>query len=92
MFVSQGQLLLDNLDLLWQITIPILFFFYYRDFFVGKRWTVYEVLNSDITSLNLTTLARNSPIALDIAMIAFHDQPLIALTFLYAAQYNDAVQ
>jgi len=30
----------------------------------------------------MTTLARNSPIALAIAMTAFQDQPLIALTLV----------
>jgi len=36
----------------------------------------------DKVSLSLTTLARNSPIALAIAMTAFIDKPLIALTLV----------
>jgi len=36
----------------------------------------------DSVSLNLTTLARNSPISLAIAVTAFPDQPLIALTLV----------
>jgi ACR3 family arsenite transporter len=37
---------------------------------------------TDRTSLSLTTLARNSPIALAIAMTAFPEQPLIALSLV----------
>ncbi|GAE35830.1 hypothetical protein [Halalkalibacter akibai] len=33
-------------------------------------------------SLTLTTLARNSPLALAVAMIAFPEQPIIALTLV----------
>lgn len=82
MFASQGQLLLNNLDLMWQISIPILLFFLIN-FFVGqKAGQLMKFPNSDRTSLSLTTLARNSPIALAIAMTAFPDQPLIALTLV----------
>lgn len=82
MFASQGQLLLKNLDLIWQITIPILLFFIVN-FFVGqKTGQLMKFSQSDKVSLSLTTLARNSPIALAIAMTAFPDQPLIALTLV----------
>ncbi|WP_428912284.1 arsenic resistance protein [Niallia sp. Krafla_26] len=82
MFASQGRLLLDHLDLLWQITIPILLYFTIN-FFVGqKAGQLMKFPNSDRISLSLTTLARNSPIALAIAMTAFPDQPLIALTLV----------
>ncbi|KGX84608.1 arsenic resistance protein [Pontibacillus marinus] len=82
MFASQGQLLLDNLNLMWQITIPILLFFMIN-FFISQ--TVGKFMRfpyPDRVSLSLTTLARNSPIALAIAMTAFPDQPLIALTLV----------
>jgi len=36
----------------------------------------------DSASLNLTTLARNSPLSLAIAVVAFPDQPLIALALV----------
>lgn len=82
MFASQGQLLLDNLDLMWQITIPILLFFIVN-FFVGQKvGQLMRFPKSDRASLSLTTLARNSPIALAIAMTAFPDLPLIALTLV----------
>lgn len=82
MFASQGQLLLENLDLMWQITIPILLFFVIN-FIIGQRvGQLMKFPYSDRASLSLTTLARNSPIALAIAMTAFPDQPLIALTLV----------
>lgn len=82
MFASQGQLLFDNLDVMWQITIPILLFFIIN-FFVGQKVGQFmKFPNSDRISLSLTILARNSPIALAIAMTAFPEQPLIALTLV----------
>ncbi|MFN7252445.1 MAG: arsenic resistance protein [Anaerobacillus sp.] len=82
MFASQGQLLLDNLDLMWQITLPILLFFIVN-FLVGQKvGRLIGFQTSDRVSLSLTTLARNSPIALAIAMTAFPEQPLIALTLV----------
>ena len=36
----------------------------------------------DSVSLSLTTLARNSPVALTIAVAAFPDKPLIALVLI----------
>ncbi len=82
MFALQGQLLLDNLDLMWQITIPILLFFMVNFFVSQKVGQFMRFPNSDRASLSMTTLARNSPIALAIAMTAFPDQPLIALTLV----------
>ncbi|MBT2571139.1 bile acid:sodium symporter [Planococcus sp. ISL-110] len=82
MFASQGKLLLNNLDLLWQLLVPILLFFVVN-FLVGqKAGGLLKFSYEDKASLNLTTLARNSPIALAIAMTAFPDQPLIALTLV----------
>lgn len=82
MFASQGQLLLNNLDLLWKITIPILLFFSINFIVVRKVGRLMKFSRSDRVSLSLTTIARNSPIALAIAMSAFIDQPFIALTLV----------
>lgn len=82
MFASQGQLLLDNLDLMLKITVPILLFFTVN-FIIGQKvGQLMKFPYGDRASLSLTTLARNSPIALAIAMTAFPDQPLIALTLV----------
>ena len=82
MFASQGTLLFDNLDLMAQLLLPILLFFALT-FIVGqKAGQLLKFSYEEKASLNLTTLARNSPIALAIAMTAFPDQPLIALTLV----------
>ncbi|RIW32008.1 arsenic resistance protein [Bacillus salacetis] len=82
MFASKGQMLFENVHLLWQITLPILLFFIVN-FFIGQSiGKLMKFPKPDRTSLSLTTLARNSPIALAIAMTAFPDQPLIALTLV----------
>ncbi|TWT06495.1 arsenic resistance protein [Planococcus sp. CPCC 101016] len=81
-FASQGALLLDNLKSMWLLLIPILLFFTVN-FIVGqKTGQLMKFSYEDKVSLNLTTLARNSPIALAIALTAFPDQPLIALTLV----------
>ncbi|KKB35015.1 arsenic resistance protein [Bacillus thermotolerans] len=82
MFASQGQLLLDHLDVMWQMILPILLFFTINFFVSQKIGQLMRFPSSDITSLSLTTLARNSPIALAIAMTAFPNEPLIALTLV----------
>jgi len=82
MFASQGKIFLDHLDLMWKISIPFLLFFFVN-FFIGQtvgKWMRFP--KPDIVSLSLTTLARNSPIALAIAMTAFPEQPLISLTLV----------
>lgn len=82
MLASQGQILLNNLDLMWQVTIHILLYFIVN-FKVNQHiGQLMSFSYSDRTNLNLTTLARNSPIALAVAMTAFPDLPLIALTLV----------
>ncbi|MCT8136768.1 arsenic resistance protein [Anaerobacillus sp. CMMVII] len=82
MFASQGQLLLENLDLMWKLTIPILIFFSVNFIFTQKVAQKLNFPYQDGASLSLTTLARNSPIALAIALTAFPDLPLLALTLV----------
>lgn len=82
MFATQGQLLFENLDLMWKITVPILLFFIVNFMISQKAGQLLKFSYADKVSLSMTTLARNSPIALAIAMTAFPEQPLIALTLV----------
>lgn len=82
MFASQGELLLSSLDLMWQLLVPILLFFVVNFLIAQKAGGLLKFSYEDKATLNLTTLARNSPIALAFAMTAFPDQPLIALTLV----------
>ncbi|MCQ6962992.1 arsenic resistance protein [Methanolobus chelungpuianus] len=82
MFASQGEYLVRNPLVLLKLIPPVLLFFTIV-FIVGqvigrKLLFSYE----DTASLNLTTLARNSPIVLAIALTAFPEEPLIALALV----------
>ncbi|GLV63643.1 arsenic resistance protein [Bacillus mycoides] len=82
MFASQGKYLLQNMNVVLLLLIPVLLFFminFILGQFVGRMmYLSYE----DTVSLSLTTLARNSPVALAIAVTAFPDEPLIALALV----------
>lgn len=82
MFASQGDYLTNNLQVVYILLIPLLIFF--TGNFVINRFISY-LLNfnyEDSVSLNLTTLARNSPISLAIALTAFPNDPLVALALV----------
>ncbi|WP_370622252.1 arsenic resistance protein [Bacillus sp. JCM 19034] len=88
LFASKGSLLFEHFDLLWLLVCPIVFFFlinYIISQTVGKLG---RFQNADRVSLSLTTLARNSPVALAIAMTAFPHEPLIALVLVIGPLLN----
>jgi len=80
MFAAQGALIVQNpVIFLW--LLPPLLAFYAINLGLGlglSRWL--RLTYSDTASLCCTTLARNSPLALAVALAAFPDRPLIALT------------
>lgn len=82
MFASNGRVLIQNYNVLFVLLVPILIFFivnFVVGLLVGKAIKMnYE----DNVSLNLTILARNSPIALAIAVTSFPDKPLISLALI----------
>lgn len=82
MFASQGEYLTNNLSVLYILLIPILLFFLVN-FLVSRFASFLLKFNyKDSASLSLTTLARNSPIALAIALTAFPKDPLISLALV----------
>lgn len=82
MFASQGSYLTNNLQVVLIMLIPLLLFFIIN-FFIGRLISaVFNFNYKDSASLNLTTLARNSPISLAIAMTAFPNDPLVALALV----------
>lgn len=82
MFASQGKILLQNIQVLLILLVPILLFFVII-FIIGRLASKLVNLNyEDSVALNLTTLARNSPIALAIAVTIFPDKPLISLALI----------
>lgn len=82
MFASQGRLLFQYFDLFLQLFVPIVAFFviiFILGRFIGKHL---KFKQADTTSLNFTTMARNSPIALAVALTAFPHEPLIAIVLV----------
>ncbi|AGB49144.1 arsenite efflux pump ACR3-like permease [Methanomethylovorans hollandica DSM 15978] len=82
MFASQGEQLVQNPLMLLKLITPVLIFFVIV-FIVGQMIGRYIGFSyQDTASLNLTTLARNSPIVLAIALTAFPQEPLISLALV----------
>lgn len=82
MFASQGRLLLENPLILLQMLLPLLLFFiinFVLALFAGKKL---HLPYPDSAALLFVTSARNSPVSLAIATIAFPDRPLVALALV----------
>lgn len=81
-FNSEGELLLDNLDSLLKIFIPLIAFFATNtiiDLLLSEKINfTYE----EYASLTMTTLARNSPLALAIAVNSFPGRELVAIALV----------
>ena len=82
MFASEGKNLLDNPLLLAQMFIPLLIFFAVLFFVAQLVGRLMKFPKKDIVALNMTTLARNSPLSLAIAVVTFPEQPLISLALV----------
>jgi len=82
MFASEGGVILRNPQVLLLLLPPLLVFFALN---MVLAFGVSKSLKTDyesFASLCCTTLARNSPIALAVALAAFPEQPLIALSLV----------
>lgn len=82
MFASQGRLLLQNPELLLIMLIPVILFFAVNFIGVQMIGRALGMSYENTAALNLTTLARNSPLSLAIAVSAFPDHPMIALVLV----------
>ncbi|MFN3978777.1 MAG: arsenic resistance protein [Caldilinea sp.] len=81
-FASEGQAIVQRPQELLQLLLPILLFFggNLALAVVVSKWLKSNFAN--FVSLSYTTLARNSPIALAIAVVAFPNEPLVALALV----------
>lgn len=82
MFASTGDMIVGDPKVLVMMLVPLLIFFslnFCISRLVGKAM---KFSFDDTTSLTFTTMARNSPLALAIAVAAFPDSPLIALALV----------
>lgn len=78
-FASQGTLLFDNLNSIISIFIPLILFFGVNviiDLLLSEK---INFTYQEYASLTMTTLARNSPLALAIAINSFPGHALIAI-------------
>nr|WP_292819558.1 bile acid:sodium symporter [Methanobrevibacter sp.] len=81
-FASQGELLSANLDSVITIFFPLIIFFIVNiilDLIVAKK---INFTYSEYASLTMITLARNSPLALAIAINSFQGHELITIALV----------
>lgn len=81
-FTSQGKLLFNNLNSLIIIFIPLILFFTINlilDLIISKK---IKFTYKEYASLTMTTLARNSPLALAIAINSFPNNKLISIALI----------
>ena len=81
-FASQGDLLLKNLDSIVKIFIPLIIFFGANaviDLLISEK---INFTYPEYASLTMTTLARNSPLALAIAINSFPGHELISIALV----------
>ncbi len=82
MFASQGNVLLQNLELIVKLLIPLMIFSIINIFIAQLTGKVFNFKYDETVSLTFTTLARNSPVALAVAVSVFPDKPIIALVLV----------
>ncbi len=82
MFASEGISLFENPELLLKMFIPLLIFFTVIFFISQSIAKLLKFDKKDTIALNFTTLARNSPLSLAIAVATFPEQPLISLSLV----------
>ncbi len=81
-FASEGQTIMQRPQLMLHLLLPVLLFFGCN---LALSFVVSYLLKSNyenFVSLSYTVLARNSPIALAIAIVAFPGEPLVALALV----------
>ena len=81
-FTSQGELLFNNLNSLIIIFIPLILFFTINlilDLIISKK---INFTYKEYASLTMSTLARNSPLALAIAINSFPNNKLISIALI----------
>ena len=81
-FASQGVLLFENLNSIAVLFVPLILFFIVNtaiDLLVSEK---INFTYSEYASLTMTTLARNSPLALAIAINSFPGHELISIALV----------
>lgn len=79
MFASKGKSLLTNLNVIAILLIPVLLFYLINFLLAQTAGKAIRYSYEDRASLTLTTIAKNSPMTLGVALMAFPHEPLIHL-------------
>ncbi|MDR1109250.1 MAG: bile acid:sodium symporter [Deltaproteobacteria bacterium] len=82
MFASEGGAIVGQPDIFLLLLAPVLLFFALNFVLVQMAASLMRFGFRDAVSLGLTTLARNSPVALTVAIGAFPDRPKVALALI----------
>jgi arsenite transporter len=81
-FTAHAQLVVDQPDALLRLPIPLLTFFAATYLLATAIARASSFAHRERVTLTMTTMARNSPVALAIATAAFPDRPLIAVALV----------
>lgn len=82
MFAWQAETVTSHLGDLLTLIPPLLLFFVIAPAMVIGASAILRLRHDERVTLTMTTVARNSPIALAIAVAAFPDRPLIAVALV----------
>ncbi|MBK6856812.1 MAG: arsenic resistance protein [Microthrixaceae bacterium] len=82
-FAAHAQLVADEPAALLRLLVPLLAFFVAAYLVANIVATRLDLAHPERVTLAMTTMARNSPVALAIATTAFPDQPLIAVALVF---------
>jgi ACR3 family arsenite efflux pump ArsB len=81
-FASEGNTLLQRPELLFLLLVPVSLFFVTNFLLAQSIGRCLRFSYEELACFSCTTLARNSPLSLAIAVSAFAHRPLIALTLV----------
>jgi ACR3 family arsenite efflux pump ArsB len=79
MFASKARSLLSSLNVVAVLLIPIVLFYIINFLLSQGVGKAFRYSYEDRASLTLTTIAKNSPMTLGVALMAFPNEPLIHL-------------
>lgn len=82
MFASQRAVLFDNPSVILLLFLPLMLFFIINYIIGQTTGRLLRFSSENTASLQLTITARNSPVALAIAITAFPGEPLTALALI----------
>ena len=81
-FATHARVVIDNLDAFLRLLAPLAAFFAITYLLAATATKVLRLEHAERVTLTMTTLARNSPVALAIATAAFPDRPLVAVALV----------